>query len=166
MKLMQNKYLKFDEIEFNNKIVQNTTSLNLLPDIPEKFYGNEYMLEYKVDDDRLLEALSFELYDSTDYWDILFVYNKMSNMNELPVNYDIVLNKADKKMYEWKQKGKLLPENFTDEIIDKKYKEILEEEVKLNEKYRIINILIQQIYQNLKQYLIKYQKKQKLIKIL
>jgi len=142
MELMNNKYLIFDNIKLKNgEKVKNTTTLNLLPDIPNKYFTDEYILQYKVTDDRLLESISFELYESTDYWDILLILNSMRNMNELPVNYDIVINRADKKISEWKSKGNLLPKNMTDEIIQAKYEEILAEEVELNEKFRYIKYI-------------------------
>jgi len=141
MELMKNKYLIFDDIEFLDTKVKNITTMNLLPDIPEKYFGNDYLLQIKTQDDSLLEAISFNLYESTDYWDILLVLNGMRSMNELPVNYDIVLNRADRKMSLWKKRGKLLPGEFTDEVIQKKYKEILEEEVEKNEKYRFIKYI-------------------------
>jgi hypothetical protein len=143
MELMKNKYLLFENIEFLDKKIKNTTTLNLLPDIPDKYFGNDYSLQIKVIDDTLLEALSFSLYETTDYWDILMILNNMRSMNELPVNYDMVLNRADRKLQEWKEKGRLLPGSFTDEAINEKYAIILEEEITLNEKYRYIKYINQ-----------------------
>jgi hypothetical protein len=144
MALMKNKYLIFENIEFTPGVnVRNTTTLNLLPDIPEKFFSNEYLLTKKIQDDTLLEAISFELYETTDYWDVLMIINDMKSMNELPVNYDIILDRVDIKLYKWKKKGNLLSSVMTDEVIDKKYKEILQEEVELNEKFRFIKYISQ-----------------------
>jgi len=137
-KLMRNRYLKFESIDFNGREVRNMTTLGLIPDIPSKYFTEEYLHEYKVDDDRLLEAISFELYGSTDYWDILLKLNDMTSMNQLPVNYDIIIHRADYKLQEWKKKGKLLNSVLDEKIIEEKYKEIIEEEIAINEKFRYI----------------------------
>ena len=143
MKLMKNKYLIFENITFLGGLVKNITTLNLLPSIPSKYFENDYTKTLMINDDTLLEALSFLLYETTDYWDILMVLNNMRSMNELPVNYDIVLNRADRKLQEWKEKGRLLPGEFTDDVINDKYDKILEEEVALNEKFRYIKYISQ-----------------------
>ena len=157
MRLMKNTYLDFDFIEFGSNVtkkpkelkelkelkeakkVRNTTSLNLLPDIPPKFFGPDYTIKRKVHNDELIEQISFDLYQSTDYWDILLVLNGMTSMNQLPVNNDIVIIKAEKKLQEWKDKGALLNIPMTSELLLKKYNEFLLQEENLNEKYRYIN---------------------------
>jgi len=141
MKLMKNKYLVFENIEFADSLVKNTTTLNILPDIPNKYFGADYIRNMKVQDDTLLEAISFELYESTDYWDILLVLNGMRSMNELPVNHDIVLNRADRELLKWKEKGKLLSIKINDEVIKEKYDNILNIEIEKNEKYRYIKYI-------------------------
>lgn len=142
MELMKNKYLIFDDIILkDDNTVKNTTTLNLLPSIPDKYFSNDYILEYKVADDRLLESIAFELYENTNYWDILLILNGMRSMNELPVNHDIVISRADRKLLEWKKKGALLPGNLTDEVIQNKYENILLLEEELNEKFRYIKYI-------------------------
>jgi len=143
MELMNNSYLKFPIIEFNGTNVYNISELNLLPDIPDKYFTTEYILYYKVQDDALLEGISFELYKDTNYWDMLMILNDMRSMNELPVNYDIVITRAEKKLAEWKEKGKLLPGFLTDEKVLEKFDEILADEVEKNEKYRTIKYIAQ-----------------------
>lgn len=69
MRLMENKYLKFDNIKFLDKNIRNITDLVLLPDIPTKYFGENYERLYRVENDRLIESLSFELYENTDYWE-------------------------------------------------------------------------------------------------
>jgi len=167
MKLMENKYLKFGTIMFNGVPVRNITEINILPDIPEKFYSNNYTLVYEVRDNQLIENIAFELYENTDYWDLLMKFNGIRNVAELPVNYDTILLRARKALSIWMDAGKLmvsrnLDEQYTevintlnegvkitlekaeddpDEIVKRKYLELLEEEVQKNEKYRKINYL-------------------------
>ena len=142
MELMNNKYFIFDDIKLSDgNTVKNITSLNTLPDIPSKYSGSDYVLSYKVEDNRLLESISFELYESTDYWDILLMLNGMRSMNELPVDYDTVLLRAKSNIDDWIDKGRLLSSSLTDGDIELKYKELLEEEIQKNEKYRYIKYI-------------------------
>jgi len=167
MRLMQNKYLKFDTIMFNGEPVRNLTEINILPDIPVKFYNDNYALLYEVDDNQLIENIAFELYENTDYWDLLMKFNGIRNVDELPVNYDTLLLRARKSLYKWMQAGKLLlsknidnqytevvnmlnnkekitttkGENDPSEAVKRKYLEILEQETQKNEIFRKIKYL-------------------------
>ena len=49
MELMNNKYLIFDDIELKNEQkVKNITQLSMLPDIPDKYFSNDYILEHII----------------------------------------------------------------------------------------------------------------------
>jgi len=142
MILMKNKYLKFNKIELENgKILSNISELNLLPRIPEKYLKTENLRTLHLDSDRLLEAISFELYKSTDYWDIILVVNKMSSMNQLPVSYDMVLHRSEMLLQSWKDKMAKVSKELTDEDIKNKYNKILQEQDSVNEKYRNIKYI-------------------------
>jgi len=167
MKLMENKYLKFGTIMFNGVPVRKITEINILPDIPEKFYSNNYTLVYEVRDNQLIENIAFELYENTDYWDLLMKFNGIRNVAELPVNYDTILLRARKSLAIWMDAGKLMvsrnldkqytelidllnegikivlekAEDSPDEIVKRKYLELLEKEVQKNEKFRKIHYL-------------------------
>jgi len=137
MDLMVNKYLNFDNIEFNGKIVKNTSSINRLPKLSDLNIPSSLFYELKLEDNRLLEAVSFDLYESTDYWDILMLINGMTVFNSLPLSYDTVLNKAQDRYNEWL---KFIGNNrgYESYEIEQKYNEILKEENEKNEKYRYI----------------------------
>ena len=167
MDLMKNKHLKFNKIEFNNQQIRNITDLCILPDIPKKYYGENYLKLFKVENDRLIESISFELYNNTDYWDLLMAFNKIKNFSELPVNYDTVLIRAREELSKWMQAGKLIisrnlteqykevinlldtkakvtltkGEGHPDEIVKAKYLELLKIEDDKNEKFRNIYYL-------------------------
>lgn len=141
MKLMRNKYLKFEEIDSGIGIVRNLTTFNILPTIPVKYFGEEYVLQKKLEDDRLLEGISQELYNSTDYWDILLVYNGMTSLDNLPANYDTVLVRANTEFQGWVVRGDLMHSNLTDIEKETKYKAILANEIEINEKYRYLKYL-------------------------
>lgn len=119
MRLMENKYLKFDNIEFLGKNIRNITDLVLLPDIPKKYFGENYEKLYRVENDRLIESIAFELYENTDYWDILMALNKITNSSQLPVNYDTILIRTRAELSEWMKAGKLIvTNNLTEQYIE------------------------------------------------
>ncbi len=136
MELMKNKYLKFEEIESGIGLVRNVTTLNLLVDIPKKYFETDYILYKKLEDDRLLEAVSFDIYSNTNYWDILLVLNGMISLTDLPANYDIVLLRAEKRLEDWLGRGSLMQHSLDDDQIKNKYDEFLEIEIEANEKHR------------------------------
>ena len=141
MQLMKNRYLNFETIDSGIGIVENITTLGILPDIPLKYFTEDYYRLKKIEDDRLLESLSWDIYDNTNYWDILMVLNNMSSMSELPVNYDIVLLRAERELEGWILQGELMYSFLTDAQILEKYNQILESEIEKNEKYRSIKYI-------------------------
>jgi len=167
MELMKNKYLKFPNILFNNNLVKNITAKNILPDIPEIYKSDDYVRTIKIEDNRLIESISFEIYGSTDYWDLLFSLNDITNFSQLPVDYDHILIRARKELSKWMSQGKMIisrnldeqysellnilnrgivvklekSEGDIDEIVKAKYIEILENEIEKNEKNRILKYI-------------------------
>ncbi|MHB8098003.1 MAG: hypothetical protein ACYDD5_00225 [Sulfuricurvum sp.] len=167
MNLMENSYLLFETIAFNGQPVRNVTKFCLLPDVPAKYFGENYILEYACEDDRLLEAISFDLYKDTSYWDIIMLLNGMTNMSELPVNGDVIFKRAEASLDKWIKQGVLiiskdlmpqyysikqdlsqgnpimlyLSEDDDNEIVARKYIELLEQEYNKNEKYRTLKYI-------------------------
>jgi len=135
MLLMNNKYFIFKRVKIGNNSIKNTTDLNLLPRIPDIFKGNDYIKELLIEDNTLIEQISYRLYDTTDYWDLLFVLNNMTNLNQLPKEEDIILRRADNIYKKWLEvnQSTVIYEGLN---IEEKYKNILKEEEEKNEKYR------------------------------
>jgi len=136
-----NSYLNFETIKFNGNNVRNITTLGILPDIPAKYLENRHLLEKLVEDDRLMESLSFELYGTPKHWDLLMVVNNMQSLFDLPVNHDIILNRVEKKLIDWKNRGRNLTVRITDKMILNKYKEMLIEEEEKNNRFRKIKYI-------------------------
>jgi len=135
MLLMNNKYFIFKRVKIGNNSIKNTTDLNLLPRIPDIFKGNDYIKELLIEDNTLIEQISYRLYDTTDYWDLLFVLNNMTNLNQLPKEEDIILRRADNIYKKWLEVNQSTV-IYEDLNIEEKYKNILKEEEEKNEKYR------------------------------
>ena len=121
------------DIKIDNEIYQirdftNTVSID---NVLKKY--DEFIKTIQVDEDEKIENLSFKLYGTTDYWDMLIILNGMKSMIELPVNYDKVVERAKNKFNKWL---KIFSKLKTQEQKDQKYEEFLNLEVDLNEKYR------------------------------
>lgn len=121
------------DIKIDNEIYQirdftNTVSID---NVLKKY--DEFIKTIQVDEDEKIENISFKLYGTTDYWDMLIILNGMKSMIELPVNYDKVVERAKNKFNKWL---KIFSKLKTQEQKDQKYEEFLNLEIDLNEKYR------------------------------
>ena len=121
------------DIKIDNEIYQirdftNTVSID---NVLKKY--DEFIKTIQVDEDEKIENISFKLYGTTDYWDMLIILNGMKSMIELPVNYDKVVERAKNKFNKWL---KIFSKLKTQEQKDQKYEDFLNREIDLNEKYR------------------------------
>ena len=98
---MNNSYYNFDNIRVNNLLISNITDYVTLQEIPDVFTNNNIILQKTLNDDELIDGVSYQLYETTDYWDILLALNKITNISQLPVNYDVVLKRALEEYTNW-----------------------------------------------------------------
>ena len=120
--------VKDQNIEF---LIRDYTNLVSIQEILDKY--KEYIQIYQVLEDERLDTISYKLYGTTDYWDMLVLLNDLKCMTNLPVNYDKVENRARQKHEDW---TKIFGKQKTKEQIASKYEEFLEQEIANNEKYR------------------------------
>ena len=120
--------VKDQNIEF---LIRDYTNLVSIQKILDKY--KEYIQIYQVLEDERLDTISYKLYGTTDYWDMLVLLNDLKCMTDLPVNYDKVENRARQKHEDW---TKIFGKQKTKEQIASKYEEFLEQEIANNEKYR------------------------------
>ena len=120
--------IKDKNIEF---LIRDYTNLVSIQEILDKY--KEYIQIYQVLEDERLDTISYKLYGTTDYWDMLVLLNDLKCMTDLPVNYDKVENRAKQKHEDW---TKIFGKQKTKEQIASKYEEFLEQEIANNEKYR------------------------------
>ena len=97
---MKNTILDFDKIQtelgstwgtvdvpdyFSKKIhLDDLFSADLGIDI------NEYLTTFRIADDDKIERISYQLYGTTNYWDILVLLNSKDPLFDLPYNYDLI----------------------------------------------------------------------------
>ena len=73
---MKNTFLNFDQEEVDDFIVSDYFSRNLrLVDILTEDIKNTYFTSHRLDDNDKLERLSYDIYGTTDYWDLLAMIN-------------------------------------------------------------------------------------------
>ena len=120
--------VKDQNIEF---LIRDYTNLVSIQEILDKY--KEYIQIYQVLEDERLDTISYKLYGTTDYWDMLVLLNDLKCMTDLPVNYDKVENRARQKHEDW---TKIFGKQKTQDQIDSKYEEFLEQEIANNERYR------------------------------
>lgn len=140
---MDNKRLIFPNIEVPDmgKLLKNVTTLDLFHDIPLKYFSNDYILTKKVDDDSRLELLAQELWNNTNYWDVLMLLNNMKIVECLPVNYDRVLERIYLEFDNYIKHSILMGSPLSEAEKEDKFNEITETETEKNEKYRYISYI-------------------------
>ena len=149
---MKNTILKFDTDELylgdetSPKKVYNYFSkkidiYNILTDDLGDVDISDYTSTYKMADDDKLERISYDLYGTTDYWDVLSSLNERNPLFEIPYNFDVIAEDST---------------NFVDKYFDTVYsqapleqvariealsEEFLTDEVSDNEYYRYITVI-------------------------
>jgi hypothetical protein len=53
---------------------------------------------YQIENDDKIERISYELYGTTDYWDILLLLNDRSPLFEMPYGYDLIHDFAQNRI--------------------------------------------------------------------
>lgn len=73
---MKNTLLNFDQEEVDDYIVSDYFSRKLiLSDIITEEIKNAYFVMHRLEDNDKLERLSYDIYGTTDYWDLLALIN-------------------------------------------------------------------------------------------
>lgn len=127
-----------ENFQVNDEIFELDDYTNLA-DITEilKEYEEE-MLEYQVSNDERIEVASYNIYESSNYWDLLLLINNIRDWRNLPVNQDKLNKKLNEVYAEWLEVfGKFKPEPVKEE----KYKELEESILLENERYRNIRYI-------------------------
>src|SRR5574344_1718437 len=90
---MKNTILKFDYEELDEFIVPDYFSKsNDISYLVQEI--KDYLEVYKINDNDKLERISYELYGTTDYWDILLLLNGRDPLFDFPYDYDTTYDSA------------------------------------------------------------------------
>ena len=122
-KYLKNTLLNFDTINIddvtNVTVSKTENSLNVTPSLDISFYDrnkiqkiknvissmNEAWFSYVlVPQNSTLEKISFDLYESKDYWDILLLVNERMPLFDMYYDYDIISEAGETTLQEYENK--------------------------------------------------------------
>ena len=120
---LKNTLLNFDHINIddveNITTSKNESTLNVTPSLDISFYDrikiqkikdvissmNEAWFSYViVPQNTTLEKISYDLYDSKDYWDILLHVNERMPIFDMYCDYDIISEAGETALKEYEEK--------------------------------------------------------------
>ena len=119
-------------IDNNTFEIDDYTNILDISDILEQYKGE--LSEYQVSNDERIEVISFNIYRSSDYWDLLLLINNI----KLPVNQDKLEKRLNEIYSEWLD---TFGKNKTEAQKLEKHQELEQELFLENEKYRIIKYI-------------------------
>lgn len=123
-------------IDNNTFEIDDYTNILDISEILEQYKGE--LSEYQVSNDERIEVISFNIYRSSDYWDLLLLINDIKDFRKLPVNQDKLEKRLNEIYSEWLDRfGK----NKTEAQKLEKHQELEQELFLENEKYRIIKYI-------------------------
>jgi len=99
---MKNTILKYDKIDGGSFISEDYTSKDMkkILELPE--LSNTEWIEYiELYDNQTIEQISFLLYDSADYWDILVIINDMDPLFDMSYEFDILEQLSENKVQKY-----------------------------------------------------------------
>lgn len=93
---MQNTLIKFDTEEVDDYIVSDYFSrkINLYSIITDDV-KKEYFVTYQIQDNDKIERISYEIYKTTDYWDLLILINSLDTISDMPYDFDTYTGSTD-----------------------------------------------------------------------
>ena len=122
-KFLQNSVLNFDTINIddvsNVTLTTDQNSLNVTPTLNVSFYDRKKIQKIKniflnmndawfsyvlVPQNSSLEKISYELYNSKDYWDILLLLNERMPIFDMYYDYDIISEAGETALQEYEKK--------------------------------------------------------------
>ena len=145
--MVQDHLTSVDEIDFkvgvNNYKVNNYTNLIDISPIIAKY--KDSIRTTRIDENERLERLSFRLYGTMHFWDLILILNGITSYLQLPTSYDKVVERAELIYKEWDRE---LGKNRSDEYKERKRAEFIELENQKNEKYRNIKYIEPSLIRN------------------
>lgn len=135
---MKNKVLEFEKEELDDFIVSDYFSkpVHLIDDIAD---FSDFLETYRMTDNDKIERISYELYGTTDYWDIIILLNGREALFNMAYDFDMLDESTSFLINFYKANiysNGILPEERETSLRD----EIEDLSDKDNEKYRFIKV--------------------------
>ena len=142
---MINTILKYDYEDLGDYIVSDYTSkkidlYNILQEMKDNNTLSEYFDIYRMMDDDKLERISYSIYGTTDYWDILLQLNDRNPLFEMSYNLDTIVDSVE---IFWKKYSNNIyfQSPLNDTVLNELILAEIENMKKQNEIYRLIYII-------------------------
>lgn len=142
---MVNTILKYDYEDLGDYIVSDYTSkkidlYNILQEMKDNNTLSDYFDIYRMMDDDKLERISYSIYGTTDYWDILLQLNDRNPLFEMPYNLDTIVDSVE---IFWKKYSNnvYFQSPLNDTVLNELILAEIENMKKQNEIYRLIYII-------------------------
>lgn len=142
---MINTILKYDYEDLGDYIVSDYTSkkidlYNILQEMKDNNTLSEYFDIYRMMDDDKLERISYSIYGTTDYWDILLQLNDRNPLFEMSYNLDTIVDSVE---IFWKKYSNnvYFQSPLNDTVLNELILAEIENMKKQNEIYRLIYII-------------------------
>lgn len=113
---------------------------NLIQEFSEAGTLEYYLATYKIADDDKLERISYDIYGTTNYWDLLLQLNDKNPLFEMPYSLDTVIDSSEEY---WNNYSNLLyfQAPLNDSVLQTLIDEEIEKMKEQNEKYRFLYII-------------------------
>ena len=142
---MINTLLTYDLEELDEFIVSDYTSkkvdiYNLFQEMKDNGTLADFLEVYRISDDDKLERISYSIYGTTDYWDILLQINDRNPLFQMPYNLDTTFEIAESMWNNYSDNiyfQSPLDSNLLQSLIDEEIERLKEK----NEFYRFIYII-------------------------
>lgn len=103
--------------DYFSKDFSKKTLYDLIPNL------DDVLIPYQLKDNDKIERISYELYGSTDYWDIIVIINEIVPLFSMPYDYSVIEQKYST------YSNAFFKEILSEKRIELKESEILEEEL-------------------------------------
>ena len=137
---MKNGVVKFDFDEVDDYIVSDYFSKKTnVYDL--RHTAQEYLDIYKLSDNEKIEGVSYTLYGTTDYWDIILLLNDRNPLFDFPYDYDATFEAARKHVNAYVHFTYSGAPLIVGVIAERLGKEFLEKAIAENERNRYLLIV-------------------------
>jgi len=141
---MKNTILNYDEtlsgtsngtyINAQDYTSKHFRQLQLLKELKD----SEFVEQLELVDDQTIEQVSYILYGTADYWDILVLINTIDPIFDMAYNFDIVSDVADAKLEKYYNDFSVYINQASKDRLRKAF---LDKEVQKNEDKRVIKVI-------------------------
>jgi hypothetical protein len=135
---MKNTIITYNKRDIDEYSVSDYFSKNIsIADI--LFQYPNLLAIYNTTNGDKLERISYELYGTTNYWDILLMLNKRDPLFEIPYDFDIIYDLTEAQLAKYVELSSSI--ELTDERKEAIREQIFQEAQEANESYRTLYVV-------------------------